>query len=286
MFHVEAPADPKSCEMEFRLARMGIESSDAGERNLSFVNFVVRSRLINSATEIFMNLTLPPLPYAIDALERWQRKLIEPSAARSSDQKKKHRLSNLMVRSRHFERCKNKMPNISKKLKSPVWRHGSAREFRVRSGGIAQNLVATAKQIEADLIVLGPHRKRPTRDAPAGVAANLLDTYSDACKREARSGLQDLLRTVSNDSSRYELILENATSTAAVQGVVSRLNPDLLIFGTRGRGRFRRALLGSVASRMLSGARSDVLVVPDRGARTSWQRARSERLGLDVISGI
>jgi universal stress protein E len=250
--------------------------------------------------------------------------------------------------------------HLESQTAAPVWHHGCSPQLRVRSGSVEQNVIATTKELDADLVVLGPHRKQPVRDGlastladrllrevvcpvlivyrmpwhgyrkvllaldssdasvtavraaeelildkaarawvvhayqpryeammtSAGVAAKLIDAYSNACKREAGSRLQDLLTTVSNNSFRYELILENATTTAAVQGVVSRLRPDLLVVGTRGRRRFRRALLGSFASRILAGAGSDVLAVPDRGTRTPWRRARSERLALDVIPGI
>jgi nucleotide-binding universal stress UspA family protein len=85
--------------------------------------------------------------------------------------------------------------------------------------------------------------------------------------------LHDLLERASSDPSRYELILENATPATAVQHVVSRLKPDLLVVGTRGRGRWNRALLGSVASQILSRAKLDVLAVPDRFVRRAGQVA-------------
>jgi hypothetical protein len=119
----------------------------------------------------------------------------------------------------------------------------------------------------------------------AGIAADGVDGYATRWKRQTSIGLRDLLREESSDSSRYELIMENATTTDAIRRVVRRLNPDLLIVGTRGRGRWRRALLASVASRILSSAKSDVLVVPDHPARAKWRNARSERLALDVIPG-
>jgi universal stress protein E len=120
------------------------------------------------------------------------------------------------------------------------------------------------------------------------IAGNVIDAYSADGKQEASAHLCDLLRESSDDSSRYELILERATTTAAIRNVVARLNPDLLVLGTRGRGRgrWRRALLGSVANRLLSSAKSDVLAVPQRDIAGVWEKARSERVALDVVSGV
>jgi nucleotide-binding universal stress UspA family protein len=107
-----------------------------------------------------------------------------------------------------------------------------------------------------------------------GVAWPVADAYLEGGRKEhARASLHDLLERASSDPSRYELILENATPATAVQHVVSRLKPDLLVVGTRGRGRWNRALLGSVASQILSRAKLDVLAVPDRFVRRAGQVA-------------
>jgi nucleotide-binding universal stress UspA family protein len=119
----------------------------------------------------------------------------------------------------------------------------------------------------------------------AGIAADVLDTYTDNWRRESRTSLRALLTDVSRDASRYELILERAKTSAAVGNVNRRLNPDLLVLGTRGRGRLKRALLGSGAQRIMAAARSDVLIVPERSRGTAWRRKRPTREGLDVVTG-
>jgi nucleotide-binding universal stress UspA family protein len=95
-----------------------------------------------------------------------------------------------------------------------------------------------------------------------------------------------LLVKASRDPSRYEVILEHGATPTAMKNVLRRLNPDLLVVGTRGRGRWRRALLGSDANQILSTATSDVLAVPNPDVRGAWRKARADRLALDVISGI
>jgi nucleotide-binding universal stress UspA family protein len=101
-------------------------------------------------------------------------------------------------------------------------------------------------------------------------------------KQESRAALRDWLMRVSQDASRYELMLENGATAAAVGNVTRRLNPDLLVLGTRGRGLLKRVFKGSVAERIIGAARSDVLVVPERSSGAAWKRRRSERQGRDA----
>lgn len=56
--------------------------------------------------------------------------------------------------------------------------------------------------------------------------------------------LRALLMNVSKNFARYEILVEDVTPAAAIQKVVGRLNPDLLVLGTHGRGR-----MGACAAR-------------------------------------
>jgi universal stress protein E len=133
------------------------------------------------------------------------------------------------------------------------------------------------------------HAYQPPYDAmltSAGVMGPMVDPYSEGWKQEASTAMDGLLGEASKDPSRYALILEKTETIAAVQNVVGRLNPDLLVLGTRGRGRLGRALLGSVSNRVLAATGSDVLIVPSRSGDESWRRRRMERHSLDVVAGI
>lgn len=245
--------------------------------------------------------------------------------------------------------------HLKSRAKSPLWKHGPSPNVCVRAGSPVQILIETAKELDADLVVLGTHRKRPARDALAGTIAervlselkrpvlivrsmpwnayrNILlaldrskasagavraaevlvlkegvrasivhayripadvnlpwaggSAYSEGWKHDAETALRDLLKQVSTDVSRYELILENSTTAAAIHKVVDRVNPDLLVLGTRGHGRLRRALLGSVANRVLATAECDVLVVPDGTVSETSRRERVDRQSLDVLTGV
>lgn len=132
------------------------------------------------------------------------------------------------------------------------------------------------------------HAYQPPYEAmlpSAGIAVDVVSSSSRLWSDEARAALRALLIDVSGDFSRYELIVDNATPTTAIQRAVCRLNPDLLVLGTRGRHWLGRTLLGSVANRVIASARCDVLVVPVQTVGVSSRHQRVDHRSLDVISG-
>jgi nucleotide-binding universal stress UspA family protein len=219
-------------------------------------------------------------------------------------------------------------------------------EVAVMVGDPARIIVETAEQMDADLLVLGAHRKRPWRDALEGTIAqqalttrkypvlvvrnearvpyrkillaldssdasvsairaaeslvlqgdlkasvvhahsppyrdmlNIADIdessaarYMREWKRKATCTVRDLLRLESDDPGRYHIHVEQKHTTPGIVQSVERFSPDLLVMGTRGAGRVRRALIGSVAHRVLRETGCDVLVVPEG----SFGSARSE----------
>jgi nucleotide-binding universal stress UspA family protein len=231
--------------------------------------------------------------------------------------------------------------------RSPLWKWRTTPNVIVTAGQPANRIVETIDDIDASLVVLGPHRKRvvsdaltgtiaekvlSTRAAPilfvkrepraayrrvlvaldlsavsaaalraaesfamtaethativhahephyegmltyAGVSMEGIDAYSRFWDRDARSAVWDLVKREARDSARYEVILERSRATPGILNAADRLHPDLLVMGTRGHGRFRRALLGGVANRVLNGATCDVLIVPDGSLRSTNQRA-------------
>ena len=83
--------------------------------------------------------------------------------------------------------------------------------------------------------------------------------------------VRDFLKLQSSDSDRYEVVIEERDATPLILRTVQRVQPDLLVMGTRGYGRARRALLGSVANQVMHQAKCDVLIVPEGSARSSTQ---------------
>jgi nucleotide-binding universal stress UspA family protein len=223
------------------------------------------------------------------------------------------------------------------RIRAPRWRHGPAPHTAIRIGNPAQLLMRTAAELGADLVVLGPHERRATRDALAGtIAARMLSErrcpvlivrepvqgeYRDALlalglhasspsiihaaeslvlrgemnvavvhschvaytamldasgvSAEAVAGygglitgraqeeIHELLARESNGEIRYDVTVRKDPAAIAIEKAARRTQPDLIVMGTRGQGPLRRALLGSVANRILETATTDVMVVPE-----------------------
>jgi universal stress protein E len=92
-------------------------------------------------------------------------------------------------------------------------------------------------------------------------------TYAAASMSQAASLIHSQLRMHSVDWQRHRVILTDSRPAHAIRDALGETNPDLLVMGTRGHGRFRRALLGSTAHEMLGLVDCDVLLVPDARIR-------------------
>jgi universal stress protein E len=133
------------------------------------------------------------------------------------------------------------------------------------------------------------HAYQPPNDAiltSVGIAGDVVSRNSEVWRDKAEAALRARLMPASEDFSRYELSVENGTPSDAIQKVVRRARPDLIVLGTRGRDRLGRALLGSVANDVMAMARCDVLVVPDRNEGATLWRNRIDRRSLEVITGV
>ena len=102
-----------------------------------------------------------------------------------------------------------------------------------------------------------------------GVGIEAAASYAESSRAQAAAGIRDILHANCDDASRYRVVVVEHRPAAAILGAVESLEPDLVVLGTRGHGRFRRALLGSVASEVMNAVRCDVLLVPARALRDS-----------------
>jgi universal stress protein E len=229
-----------------------------------------------------------------------------------------------------FERTKSRAEPL-------LWRTHRPAIAAVRVGNPARLILERAAESRARLLVLGPHEKRPLRDAlESTIAEKVLATrnfpvlvvrgealrpyrrvllaldlseasvsavraaeslvltpdvdatvvhahrpqyrgllhyadvgtdsvvrYADDWRREAHTAVRELLRYESANSARYDIHIEQQPAAVGILNAVDRYAPDLLVMGTHGGGRLRRALVGSVANRVLHDTRCDVLIVPE-----------------------
>jgi nucleotide-binding universal stress UspA family protein len=101
----------------------------------------------------------------------------------------------------------------------------------------------------------------------AGVELDATTAYADTSLAQAAAGIRKLLAGQDADAASYQIEVVAQRPATAILQCVERFKPDLVVLGTRGHGRFRRALLGSVASEVMGAVECDVLLVPARAVR-------------------
>lgn len=119
-----------------------------------------------------------------------------------------------------------------------------------------------------DALATAVHAHEPVYEGmmnTVGVGAGNIVRYASASRTQAAENIQALIAANSRDARRYQVSIVEMRPATALLRAVEDLKPDLVVLGTRGHGRFRRALLGSVASEVSSAVQCDVLLVPDRG---------------------
>jgi nucleotide-binding universal stress UspA family protein len=103
--------------------------------------------------------------------------------------------------------------------------------------------------------------------------------HADCAPDLATAAMRDLLEQESADPRRYELVVTQGNPLPTILRAIGKHQPDLLVMGTRGDGRMRRAVLGSVANQLLKVAPCDILIVP-RGTSAASTSANPERTPL------
>ena len=226
---------------------------------------------------------------------------------------------------------------LRSRARPPMWRAKGLPGTAIRTGNPARIVVEeVTRKPDADLLILGPHRRRYVRDAlegtiaekvmasrrcpvlmvqapanaeyrrvllaldvsPASAAAiraaeklvlsdeaaativhaqdppyqgmlNYANVHMEhiadhvqSWRSEATRGIRRLVQNESSDAERFAIHVETGHTVGGILRTVEQFSPDLLVMGTRGGGRLRRALLGSVANSVIRQVHCDVMVVP------------------------
>ena len=109
--------------------------------------------------------------------------------------------------------------------------------------------------------------------------------HADCSPGAATVAMRDLLEQESADPRRYELVVAQGNPLPTILRAIGKRQPDLLIMGTRGDGRMRRAVLGSVANQLLKVAPCDILIVP-RGASEALMATNPESTTLSSAQAV
>jgi nucleotide-binding universal stress UspA family protein len=113
----------------------------------------------------------------------------------------------------------------------------------------------------------------------AGTAVGIIPSMSPAAVEQTIDGVAELARRHAEEMTQQAVeqaraldldaepvtLPPSAPAWAALLDAAHHLGADVLVCGTRGRGAFARALLGSTSSRLLHETDVPLLVVPDAG---------------------
>lgn len=119
------------------------------------------------------------------------------------------------------------------------------------------------------------HAHEPPYEAmmsSVGVGNLSVARYASASLSQAAALLHAELQSHSRFARRYRVLLMDSRPGPAIRQAIQETRADLLVLGTRGHGRFRRALLGSTAHEMLNTTDCDVLLVPEVATRDRSRR--------------
>ena len=101
--------------------------------------------------------------------------------------------------------------------------------------------------------------------------------YAAESMAQAVNATRDIVRRHSMNPRRYRVVVVEARPATAILRAAADSPPDLLVLGTRGLGRFRRALLGSTAHEVLHSTDCDLLLAPDAVTRAARLPANAGR---------
>lgn len=100
----------------------------------------------------------------------------------------------------------------------------------------------------------------------AGAQQATITEYTEAWATKARNDIASLLGDAGMTDATLKILTDEGPPAATIKRAVERLQPQLLVIGTHGRSGIKRALLGSVAGRIISEVECDILVVPSARA--------------------
>jgi nucleotide-binding universal stress UspA family protein len=149
-------------------------------------------------------------------------------------------------------------------------------DFSEISDGCVEQAVELARTLGSEVVLL--HAVEPVVLAGDLFGASAVANVMEELQRAARQGLAlRLERLRKRRGIRCRSVLVNGTAAAAIVDTAVRLSADLIMMATHGRSGLSHLFLGSVAERVLRGARCPVLTLPATSVRTQKRTRRRAR---------
>ena len=127
-------------------------------------------------------------------------------------------------------------------------------------------LAASLRLLEARSVTIVHGFESPYRGPlyAEGFDLHAAKRNTDEWERAARERLLQRLDSAGVDRSSFRLVFQQTRPPRAIQRVIRRVQPELLIVGTKERAALNRVVRGSVANDVLRGLECDILVAaPD-----------------------
>jgi len=132
----------------------------------------------------------------------------------------------------------------------------------LRAAGVA---ISIAKRFGAELIVCHviPTPVYSSTQVGTSNLANVLNVYFEAARKDAKNMVDEVARLAASvDVKAVSVIQENVFSIVeAIVSLAEKRKVDLIVMGTRGQSGFKKLLMGSVSSGVITHAHCSVLVV-------------------------
>jgi len=129
----------------------------------------------------------------------------------------------------------------------------------------AKAAISIAKRFDAELIVCHviPTPAYSSTQVGTSNLANALNVYLEAARKDANNMVDEVAQLAENDGVKTVCVIqENVFSIVeAVVSLAGKRKVDLIVMGTRGQSGFKKLLMGSVSSGVITHAHCSVLVV-------------------------
>lgn len=136
-------------------------------------------------------------------------------------------------------------------------------DFSPESAAAWETAQALARALDAELVLLHVQSEAPLYGEGVYSTQRLRELYA-AAREWAEKTLEEMAAAARASGLRVQTRLRTGTPHAEIVAAVAEEGADLVVIGTHGRGGLDRALLGSVADRVVRRAPCPVVTVRAR----------------------
>jgi nucleotide-binding universal stress UspA family protein len=147
---------------------------------------------------------------------------------------------------------------------APIQRILVPHDFSDTAQGALEFALALAEKLGARVAVMHAYEV-PTYGFPEGPA--MTADFAGQIERAARAALEGVAARARRPGVEIDTVLRHGPSWSEIDAVAQETKVDLIVMGTHGRRGLARALLGSVAEKVVRTAPCAVMTVHGPGAR-------------------